>query len=549
MITTAPRPNPFTLRQYQRESITAIYKHFEAWSSNPLVVIPTGGGKAPVLATFIREAIEQWPDTRILQLVHVKELVSQNHETMLEVMPHCRTSVASASLSKSKDFSGQAIFASIQSVYKNGFDMGKIDLVIVDEAHLIPHKAEGMYRKLLDDLTLANPYIKIIGYTATPFRMQSGRLDQGDGRIFGRIAYEVGISDLIEWGYLSPLIHKGMQTKIDTDGVKTIAGEFSKKGLASAVDRAEVTRLAVDEIVDYGRNRKSWLAFGVSVEHAEHIRDEIRARGYSAETIHGGTPGKERDRIIEDFKAGKIRCLTNCDVLTTGFNVPHVDLLAILRPTKSPGLWVQICGRGTRLADGKTDCLVLDFGQNSARHGPVDKIAGKAARVSGEPGDTPVKECPECHTLSLIASRECPDCGYEFPPPKPNFDATASDAPILSTQQKAFSVDVDAVDYTRWKKPGKPDSVRVEYQCGIRQFQEWLCLDHDGYARSKARIWMRDHGCEPCSVDEALELLPGTTPPSLIWVKPDGKYFRVVKREYARVIIDGNGTEENRRIA
>ena len=532
MISTIPRPNPFTLRQYQRESIDAIYKHFEAWSSNPLVVIPTGGGKAPVLATFIREALEAWPDTRILQLVHVKELVSQNHETMLDVMPHCRTSLASASLSKHKDFSGQVIFASIQSVYRNGFDMGKVDLVVVDEAHLIPHKAEGMYRKLLSDLTLANPYIKIIGYTATPFRMQSGRLDQGEGRIFGRIAYEVGIADLIEWGYLSPLIHKGMQTQIDTTGVRMTGGEFNKKGLAEAVDREEVTRQAVAEIVEYGRNRKCWLAFGVSVDHAEHIRDEVRSHGYSAEMIHGGTPGAERDRIISEFKAGRIRCLTNCDVLTTGFNVPQVDLLAVIRPTKSPGLWVQICGRGTRLADGKKDCLVLDFGQNSARHGPVDAIRGKAKRSSDEPGDTPVKECPDCHSLILIAARECPDCGYEFPPPAPNFNASASDDPILSSQVKAERVEVDSVDYARHSKMGKPDSVRVDYKCGLREFNEWLCLDHGGYAQAKAVQWMKDHGAEKMTVDEALEYLPETRPPAAIWIKPEGKYTRVVRREY-----------------
>lgn len=532
-LSSLPRPNPFTLRGYQRESIDAIYKHFESWDNNPLVVIPTGGGKAPVLATFIREAIEQWPDTRILQLVHVKELVKQNYDTMMEVMPHCRATIASASISKKKDFTGQAIFASIQSVYKNGFDMGKIDLVIVDEAHLIPHKSEGMYRKLIDDLLLANPHLKIIGYTATPYRMQSGRLDQGDGRIFGRIAYEVGIADLIEWGYLTPLIHKGMQTHIDQSQFKTVAGEFTTKSLSEAVDREEITRMAVDEIVQYGMARKSWLAFGVSVAHAEHIRDEVRSRGFSAEMIHGGTPASERDEIIDSFKSGDIRCLTNCDVLTTGFNAPQVDLLAVIRPTKSPGLWVQICGRGTRLAEGKKDCLILDFGQNSARHGPVDKIKGKPAKTSNEEGEAPIKSCPECHSILLIAARYCPDCGYEFPPPTPNIDSTSSDDPILSAQQKAERVAVDSVSFGRHKKMGKPDSIAVTYHCGLRSFKEWVCLDHEGYARSKARLWAREFGLEPCTVDEALKRLPDMAKPSGIWIKKDGKYDRVIKREWS----------------
>ena len=521
-----PQPNPFTLRDYQRASIDAIYQHFDNHADNPLIVIPTGGGKAPVLSTFIREALEAWPDIRILQLVHVKELVSQNHETMMQVMPHVNASVCSASLKK-RDIDGQVIFASIQSIYKKGFDLGKIDLCIVDEAHLIPHKSEGMYRRLLDDLTLANPYMKVIGYTATPFRESSGRLDQGDNRIFGRIAYEIGIADLIKNGYLSPLIHKGMHTKIDVSGVKTRAGEFVRADLAAAADQEAITESAVDEMIEYGHDRKAWLAFGASVAHAEHIRDAIRRRGYTAEMVHGGTPASERDDIIQRFKDGEIRCLTNCDVLTTGFNVPHVDLLAVIRPTKSAGLWVQICGRGTRLAPGKKDCLILDFGENSLRHGPVDKIRGKALHIASEGGDAPVKECPECHSLLLIAARECPDCGHEFPPPAPKIYGEASDAPILSAQIRPKRIEVTSVSYRRHRKAGKPDSVRVIYRCGLKQYNDWLCLDHQGMAARKAMEKLKMAGLPPMTVDEAMQVLPDALAPIAIEVMEVGKYPEV----------------------
>lgn len=527
-----PQPNPFTLRDYQRGSIDAIYSHFEKHDDNPLIVIPTGGGKAPVLCTFIREALEAWPDTRILQLVHVKELVKQNHETMMEVMPHVNASICSASLKK-KDIDGQVIFASIQSIFRKGFDLGKIDLVIVDEAHLIPHKAEGMYRQLLGDLILANPYMKVIGFTATPFRESSGRLDQGDGRIFGRIAYEVGIAELIERGFLSPLIHKGMHTKIDVSGAKTRAGEFAKADLAAAADQEAITESAVDEIIEYGYDRKAWLAFGASVAHAEHIRDAIRRRGYTAEVVHGGTPAAERDDIIARFKSGEIRCLTNCDVLTTGFNVPHVDLLAVIRPTKSAGLWVQICGRGTRLSPNKKDCLILDFGENSLRHGPVDQIKGKALQASLTGGYAPMKECPECHSLLLIAARECPDCGHEFPPPAPSIYGQASDAPILSAQIKPQRYPVSSVTYRRHRKQGKPDSVRVDYLCGLKVYKEWLCLDHTGIAARKALQRLSDAGLPPMSVDEAMQALPKTTPPVAIEVMEAGKFPEVRRVEYA----------------
>lgn len=527
-----PQPNPYILRDYQRASIDAIYSHFEKHNDNPLVVIPTGGGKAPVLCTFIREAIEAWPDTRILQLVHVKELVKQNHETMLEVMPHVNASVCSASL-KQRDIDGQVIFASIQSIYKKGFDLGKIDLVIVDESHLIPHKSEGMYRRLLADLILANPYMKVIGFTATPFRESSGRLDEGEGRIFGRVAYEVGLAELINREFLSPLIHKGMHTKIDVSGVKTRSGEFVRSELSAATDKEAITESAVDEIIEYGANRKSWLAFGVSVDHAEHIRDAIRRRGYTAEMVSGKTPDAERDDIIERFRAGKIRCLTNCDVLTTGFNVPQVDLLAVIRPTKSAGLWVQICGRGTRLEPSKKDCIVLDFGENSLRHGPVDQIKGKAKQSTLEGGDAPVKECPECHSLLLIAARECPDCGHVFPEPAPKIYGEASDAPILSAQIKPRRYSVSSVTYRRHRKAGKPDSVRVDYRCGLKVYKEYLCLDHAGFAARKALEKLSAAGLPPMTVDEALQALPDTPPPVAIQVMEVGKYPEIRSVEYA----------------
>jgi superfamily II DNA or RNA helicase len=129
------------LRDYQRESVDAIYRHFEARADNPLIVIPTGGGKSAVIATFIREAIETYPGTRVLCLVHVREVVQQNLATLLRLWPEPPASVYSASLGR-KDLTGQIVFASTQSIYKRGRDMQPVDLVIVDKAHLIPHKDE-----------------------------------------------------------------------------------------------------------------------------------------------------------------------------------------------------------------------------------------------------------------------------------------------------------------------------------------------------------------------------------------------------------------------
>jgi len=516
------------LRDYQRASVDAIYQHFNERDDNPLVVIPTGGGKAPTMGVFIKEAIEQWRDTRILCLVHSKELVRQNYETLKRTWPEAPATVYSAGLGQ-KNLTGQIVCASIQSVFRKAYELQHVDLIIVDEGHLIPHKDDGMYRQLFGDLRVINPYIKIIGYTATPFRMTTGRLDQGENRLFGKVAYEIGITDLINRGWLAPPVTRPTATRIDTSNVHVRGGEFIPSELARAVDIQEITEAACDEIVEYGRDRRSWLVFGASIDHAIHLRDAIRARGITAETINSKTPAAERDRLIAAHKAGEIRCLTNCDILTTGYDNPRVDLLGVVRPTRSPGLWVQIVGRVTRLCEGKAVGLVLDFGGNAARFGPIDEITGRRASVGGK-GEVPMKECPECEEQIATSIRTCPYCGHEFPPPAPEIEPRASTDPIISTNIKPEWLPVLDVRYSRHEKPGSRPSLCVTYMCGFTRHREWVCLEHSGYPREKAIKWWARWGAgvPPTSVDDALDLTGQMRQPTHIAVKPAGKYTEIV---------------------
>ncbi|MBF0589159.1 MAG: DEAD/DEAH box helicase family protein, partial [Magnetococcales bacterium] len=321
------------LRPYQRASIDAIYAYFQEKSGHPLVVIPTAGGKSLVMAKFIQEALALYPPTRILVITHVRELISQNHAELLGVWPEAPAGIHSAGL-KARDVESQVLFCGIQSVHKRAYDIQRCDLILVDEAHLIPRKANTMYRRFLDDLKKINPYMKIIGFTATPYRLDSGLLHSGKGALFDDIAYEVSVRELIDQGYLSPLISKHTDTQLDVTGVGSRAGEFIASQLESAVDLDPVTQAAVDEVIALGEARRSWLFFCSGVAHAEHIRDAIRARDITCECIFGSTPKEERDTIVADFKAGKIRSLAAMNVLTTGFNAPAVDLIAMLHPTK-----------------------------------------------------------------------------------------------------------------------------------------------------------------------------------------------------------------------
>lgn len=521
-----------TLRPYQSGAIHGIYSYFANQSGNPLIVIPTAGGKSLVMATFIEGVLKAYPDQRILVVTHVRELIQQNHAELMRLWTDAPAGIYSAGL-KQRDLRSPILFAGIQSIHKHVYDVQQCDLVLIDEAHLIPRSSNTMYRRFLDGLKRLNPAMKVIGLTATPYRLDSGLLHEGKDAIFTDVAFEASVRELIDDGYLAPVISKPMATQIDVTGVGTRAGEFIAKELEAAVDKDSITQAAVDEIVTFGEDRKSWLVFCAGVDHAHHVRDAIRARGVTCATIVGDTPSAQREALINEFKAGRIRCLTNANVLTTGFNAPGVDLIAMLRPTKSAGLYVQIVGRGCRLAPGKEDCLVLDFAGNIARHGPIDAIKPKRPKA-GEDGEAPTKVCPECNSVVHAAVRECPDCGHLFPPPQVQLDAQASTLDVLSSGKSQW-LPVTGVNYARHDKPGKPPSLRVDYLTGLCSHSEWVCFEHPGYARQKAVSWWarRAPGLPvPQRVDEALALRTRLKPPAEIAVRPSGRFTEVVAARF-----------------
>ena len=479
------------------------------------------------MASFIEGVLKAFPDQRILIVTHVRELIQQNYLELMGLWPEAPAGIYSAGL-KQRDLRAPILFAGIQSIHKLVYDVQQCDLILIDEAHLIPRSSNTMYRRFLDGLKRLNPLLKVIGFTATPYRLDSGLLHEGEDAIFTDIAYEVSVRELIDDGYLSPLMSKRMATQLDVSGVGTRGGEFIAKDLEAAIDRDSITQSALDEVFAYGQDRRSWLLFCAGVDHAFHVREAVRARGIPCETITGATPSGERDSLVRDFKAGRIRCLTNANVLTTGFNATAVDLIAMLRPTKSAGLYVQIVGRGCRLASGKANCLILDFAGNIARHGPIDAIKPKKPG-QGE-GDVPIKDCPNCHSLVHAAVRQCPDCDHLFPPPKQQIVAEASKLDILSTERSEW-VPVTRVSYARHDKPGKPPSLRVDYWSGLVAHSEWVCLEHQGYARQKAASWWarRAPGLPlPSKVEEALQVADRLRCPAEIAVRPSGRFTEIV---------------------
>jgi DNA repair protein RadD len=204
------------------------------------------------------------------------------------------------------------------------------------------------------------------------------------------------------------------------------------------------------------------------------------------------------------------------NVLTTGFDAPNIDCVAMLRPTLSPGLYYQMVGRGFRLCEGKKDCLVLDFGGNILRHGPVDAIRIKEPGSNGG-GEAPAKECPRCHSVIALGYQICPDCGFEFPvPERQSHDAKASTASILSDEVTVAEYPVRSVSYSvhtkRDAQADAPRTMRVEYQTGYTEWRsEWVCFEHTGWARKKAELWWkhRSNALVPETAEEAVRLAEG----------------------------------------
>ncbi len=521
-------------RDYQEACIAAHYSYFDHATGNPLFVVPTGGGKSLIIAEFIKRTLSRWKHTRILVLTHVKELIEQNHDELLSQWggTFCPVGIYSAGAGR-RDVHDQIIFAGIQSIWDKAELLGHFDLVLIDEAHLVPKKGQGRYLSYLEDLRAINPRARVCGYTATHYRLDGGYLHSGEGRMFTEVAYDVPVELLIEQGYLAPLVAKRPEHVINTEGLGMSAGDFKSGELEAAAMAGECVELAVAETVQIARaeNRKSLLFFASGISHAEKIIDELASHDVEALGVFGGTPKESRADTVSRFKNGELEALVNVGVLTTGFNAPRCDLMAVMRATHSASLYVQIMGRGMRIFPGKKDCLVLDYGLNVERHGPINRVKPTKPGSGNGKSETPVKECPECHAYSMLAVGACSHCGYAWPERKAgvSHENEASFASPIDMQPERPNIKrVTDMFFRRHTKPGSPDSMRVDYVLGVTVVSEWVCIEHKGYAQHRAAEWWLRFAKPPfpSSVDQAIERSDEIRRPVAISVKFDRKFNR-----------------------
>lgn len=532
-------------RWYQLEAVDSLFRYFEEHRSldgvpvkaNALIGMPTGTGKSLSIALFNQRALQYFPSTRIVVGTHVKELIEGNARTMLKLNPAANVGVYSSGL-KSKDTAQSIIYGGIQSMVKQP-ELFNPDILHIDEAHLVSPESDTSYLTFIENIQKRKPFLKVIGWTATAYRLGLGSLTNGS--IFTDFAFDLtnmeSFNRLLREGYLCPVIPQRTETVLDMSGVGMVNGDFNQAQAQAKIDKAEITFAALKEVVAAGQNRASWMIFAAGIEHAEHITKMLRDTfGISAVCVHAGNKeypmsSAQRDANIDLFKTGQVRCIVNKDILTTGFDHPPIDLIAVLRPTMSTGLWVQMLGRGTRPYDWQTthdpvlarwfryfkhNCLVLDFANNTKRLGPINDPVIPKRRGEGPPGDSPIKTCPKCPAYVHASATVCPGCGHIFVTQwiDPNINATASTDELIKTDD--FKSDLPVIETfevqrviydTYYSVRSQKRSLKVTYHCGNNKFWEYIAFEapHKPFAIHKGHDWFRQRCVDRPIPENALQ--------------------------------------------
>lgn len=535
------------LRPYQKDCVQAIRTHFRTSNDSAVVSASTGSGKTIIFSDLIKGISERSPNFRTIILAHRKQLLTQARDKLLTVAPELKGDVGiySAGLNL-RQMDKKIIIAGIQSVHRRAFEFKPFDFIIPDEAHHISKKEDTIYKKFIDNCRLKNPDLKVLGFTATPWRMKGG-LIYGPDEMFKKLVYKIGTKELIELGFLCLVTAKHAKATQDFSKVKMTGGDFNKLEVELILNKQKLVEETVKEITELTDGRRKVLIFCCSIKHAELVQREI-GKGFCGIT-HSKMSKQDRERNEYEFKHSKgefssaipnYMFICNVGVLTEGWDCPEVDCIILLRPTASAGLYVQMVGRGLRNAPGKENCLVLDFAENIDRHGPIDRVEEmmekkKREKISPKADCKMNKVCPECEEYLPLAARECLECGYIFPERSFIHNHKAGSGDVLSVEP--MEKKVTDVICTVHKKKDKPDSLRVTYYSELVDFySEWICLEHEGYPFKKAVAWWQARFTQAIpkkiseiNLREVENRLKQIT--KKIYVIKKGKYFSIEKYE------------------
>lgn len=552
---------PMEDRWYQTEAVDAIFDCLDRTKGNPLVGLPTGSGKSIVIARFIRRLLWQWSHMRVLVATHVKELIGQNYSKMLEVWPNAPAGICSAGL-KSRVVGAPIVFGGVKTLLNEIERVGWRDVLIIDECHLLSPEVDTEYQKLISALRKINPYLRVIGLSATLFRSKQGSLtndveNANELKIFTEVAYNMctseGFARLLAEGFLAMPIPKRTNLALDVSGVTITNGEYAQGQLQTAVEKQ--TYAMLQETCALAWDRHSWLVFAAGVQHAEQITSILHSFGVSAVCVHSKIKSHERDERIALHKSGKVKALVGMNIFTTGYDHPPLDCIVDGQPTLSVVKHVQKYGRGTRPYDwrkpGKIDpnafpyvkenCLILDFARNTENLGPINdpNIREPGKKKDGQAGIMPIRICDKCGVYNHVRATHCMACNYEFEFEIKLEDGASTNEIVTSKMPVVEMYDVIMAVYNLYQKPGAADSMKVTYSCvGTKKsFQEWVGFENQvPYVRHRAHEWWKQrHPSEPPKTSrEAVNLQSQLRTPKKIrvWMNTPTGYPEVMSYEY-----------------
>jgi len=550
------------LRDYQVRTLNQVWNAIQV-KQNILITAPCSAGKTIIFSKIIQRLQRENPNFRTMILVDREILVSQSKDKLEMVAPELKGSIGivCASVSKTKTLDAPVTIASRQSLVKQLDSFPPVQLIIVDEAHLLgtPHQdslVPDQWGKIITRLKEYNPYVRLIGCTASPYRLGSkggyiyGNRNREDALpYFDFVDAEITTRELLDGGYITGLT--GMAStnssyQEDLSNISMIAGEYNLGQISTMMCKSVHIRSCVDAWHEYASGRKKTLVFCTSIEHSEQVAQAFIDDDIQALAIHSKlTPIEEASRM-QALVNGYAPVFTSVAKLTTGMDVSDIDTIIMARPTKSTALYQQCIGRGQRLAEGKTECLVIDLTGCTTEFGTnMDNLNVSVPRSAGG-GEAPMKICPGqkadnsiCGEAVHASLRYCPYCLFEFP-------ITEAVQAAMGTMEKVEfnkdpvpeTFDVSYIDYQiHTSKKSEKDLIKVTYECGsFSRYYDWICLpDHySGYAVEKAEAWWEERTAEPFPVDveEFMFLKDELMEPAKIVVQKKGQYGEVTGYQF-----------------
>lgn len=516
------------LRDYQLDLVNAIWADLHR-QNTILISAPTGSGKTECFIELCRKSIEAMPTIKILIILNRVLLVEQTARRIRKIIPSC--GIYCGSLNESEI--NQITVASVQSIYKQ--KLGKINMVILDEVHHLSEDDDSHYRKLLSNI--AHEKLKVVGFTATPFR-SNGKL-YGQDKLFKNLSYKKSLTSLIDDGFLVRPSMKRVDHQFDTSQLRVRMGEFKQDDVNKLTSNLTKLEQQVKDALPRMADRKSVVWACASIKHCENVRDEIINQGERALALHSKLNRLEAESNKTLFESGGVKHLVFVSIVAEGYDHPPIDCIVLMRPIRSPVLYVQTVGRGLRPFENKKDCLVLDYGKVVETLGPIDNPLVSNGRIKKSDKPLGMKFCPSCLEYVLSSEPICPDCDYEFikkaPDKTKNLERVSFVGDILSKPQPHVVVEktIDIIDVriSMFVSRANNKCLKIDYisegiiRHTICQFFVWGVE----WAQKKAQKTLIQLDCDlKSTLEEQAKCKPRKIPKSIVYVVEGG--YEKVKR-------------------